>query len=58
MGTTNGPNVNSAAQYYSWDIGLGANYGFGTYRAQFALPRNATNPYLCVRYQENGVYTI
>ena len=57
QGSTNGPGVNGAGQYYSWDIGLGANYAFGTYRAQFALPRNVSNPYLCVRYQENGGYT-
>jgi hypothetical protein len=43
MGTTNGPGVNGAGQYYSWDIGLGNEYGFGTYRAQFALPRNVGN---------------
>jgi hypothetical protein len=56
MGNTNGPGVNGAGQYYSWDIGLGAEYGFGTYRAQFAIGRNVSNPYLCVRYQENGSY--
>jgi hypothetical protein len=56
VGTANGPGVNGAGQYYSWDIGLGANYAFGTYRAQFALPRNVGNPYLCVKYQENGGY--
>jgi hypothetical protein len=55
-GSTNGPGVNGATEYYSWDIGLGAQYPFGTYRAQFALPRNVGNPYLCVRYQENGGY--
>ena len=52
QGNTNGPGVNAAGQYYSWSVGLGANYGFGTYSAQFALPRNVEIPYLCVRYQE------
>ncbi len=33
-----------------------ANYGIGTNKAHFSLPCNATNPYLCVRYQENGGY--
>ena len=40
QGNTNGPGLNDAAQSYSWDIGLGTNYGFGTYMAQFAVPRN------------------
>ena len=61
MGNTNGPNVNSAGQYYSWNCGLGAEYYFGSpigeYWAQFALPRNVANPYLCVRYRENVSYT-
>ena len=56
VGTNNSPSVNNATQYYSWTIGLGAEYGFGSgngsYGAQFALPRNVTNPYLCVRYRE------
>ena len=56
LGTANGPNVNSASQYYSWSIGLGSQYAFGTYGAQFAIARNITSPYLCVRYQENGTY--
>ncbi len=54
MGSTNGPGVNGAGQYYSWSIGLGANYAYGSYQAQFALPRNVGNPYLCIRYRENG----
>lgn len=57
MGNTNGPGVNGAGQYYSWIIGLGANYawtGAGSYGCQFALPRNVGNPYLCVRYKENN----
>ena len=56
QGNTNGPGVNAADQYYSWSIGLGAQYGFGTYSAQFALPRNVASPYLCVRYQEASTY--
>ena len=57
-GNANSPGVNGAGQYYSWTIGLGANYGYGSasgwYGAQFALPRNVGSPYLCVRYIENG----
>jgi hypothetical protein len=55
-GTTNSPNVNSATQYYSWDIGSGSDYAFGAYRAQFAIPRNVSTPYLCIRYLENSVF--
>jgi hypothetical protein len=53
---TNSPLVNNATQYYSWSFGLGAEYAYGSYEAQFALPRNKTNPYLCVRYREDGNY--
>jgi hypothetical protein len=55
LGTANGPGVNGAGNYYSWDIGLGSEYGFN-YSAQFALPRDRSNPYLCVRYKNNNVY--
>ena len=54
QGSTNGPGVNGAGQYYCWSVGLGANYAYGSYQAQFALPRNVGNPYLCVRYREEG----
>ena len=55
QGATNGPGTNSATQYYSWNIGLGNDYAYNTYAAQFALPRNVSTPYLSVRYEEAGV---
>jgi hypothetical protein len=59
QGSTNGPSVNGAGQYYSWTMGLGAEYGFSSgniYAAQFALPRNVGSPYLCVRYREANTW--
>jgi hypothetical protein len=54
LGNTNGPSVNSATQYYSWSIGLGADYPYSAYGAQFAVPRNVALPYQCVRYRDNN----
>jgi hypothetical protein len=57
QGNTNGPAVNSAAQYYSLYVGLGDQYpatGVGSYGMQIAFPRNVTNPYLAIRYNENN----
>jgi hypothetical protein len=54
QGNTNGPSVNSATQYYSWSIGLGADYAYSAYGAQFAVPRNVALPYQCVRYRDNN----
>ena len=56
QGTTNGPNTHSAGipQYYSWSMGLGANYPYSQYVCQFGLPRNVSNPTLSVRYKENS----
>jgi hypothetical protein len=57
QGSTNGPNVNSAAQYYSLYTGLGNEYaatGSGSYGMQIAFPRNVSNPYLAIRYNENN----
>lgn len=58
QGTTNSPNVNGAGQYYSMSLGLGSEYyngsPSGNYKTQIAIPRNVGNPYLCVRYMENG----
>jgi hypothetical protein len=59
QGNTNGPGVNSAAQYYSWYIGLGSDYaatGSGSYGCMFALPRNVSVPYMAVRYNENNSF--
>jgi hypothetical protein len=59
QGNTNGPGVNSAAQYYSWYIGLGSDYGAtgsGSYGCMFALPRNVSVPYIAVRYNESNSF--
>ncbi len=57
QGTTNAHNVGNLGnnQYYSWSIGLGSDYNYNQYGMQFAIPRNATTPYLSVRYEEGGV---
>lgn len=56
QGSTNGPNTNSASQYYSEFMGLGNEYAFNTYGMQIAYPRNVTNPYISIRYEEAGVF--
>ena len=55
QGNTNSPGTNGATQYYAWNIGLGSEYPYNQYAAQFALPRDVTTPYLSVRYEEAGV---
>jgi hypothetical protein len=55
QGNTNGPGTNGATQYYAWNIGLGSEYPFNQYAAQFAIGRDVTTPYLSVRYEEAGV---
>ena len=53
QGNTNGPSVpSSISQSYSWYIGLGINYDQSQYGAQFAIPRNTTNPTLSVRFKD------
>lgn len=55
QGNTNSPGVNSATQYYSAYVGLGNDYpatGVGSYGMQIAFPRNVTNPYISIRYNE------
>jgi len=59
--TTNGPQVTSATQYYSWSMGLGSNYyfdGVSGYVCQFAMPRTPAggNPVLSVRFREAGTW--
>jgi hypothetical protein len=58
-GTTNGPNVNSATQYYGMTLGLGSEYGpvknqTGKYGSQIYWGRNVSSPYINIRYLENG----
>lgn len=54
QGSTNGPGVNSASQYYRLYTGLGANYANTTYGMEWAVGRNVASPYLNIRYLENG----
>jgi len=57
QGSTNGPGVNSASQYYSLYVGLGNDYpatGAGSYGMMIAVPRNVSTPYLAVRYNESN----
>jgi len=56
---TNGPGTpsNPASQYYTWLIGLGANYPYTQFSAQFALPRNIGNPVLSVRYRDASAWS-
>ena len=52
---TNGPGTASTyTQYYSWFIGLGTEYAFNSYGAQFAIPRKTANPILSIRYLDDA----
>jgi hypothetical protein len=51
QGATNGP---QSGQHYGFTLGLGNDYAYGTYGTQFYWLRNTTNPYIWIRYQENG----
>ena len=42
-------------QYYALTVGLGNDYDSTLYGMQLAIPRNSTNPYLSVRFEENRV---
>ena len=56
QGSTNSPGVNSAGQYYSQFVGLGNEYAYNNYGMQIAYPRNVTNPYIAIRYEEGGAF--
>ena len=57
---TNGP-ATGDTQYYSWYIGLGAEYpaisGSSSYGMQFAIGRSDTNPKLCIRRKQDNSWT-
>ena len=61
-GNTNGPGVNSASQYYGFTLGLGGydpvveGSSNGKYGCQIYWGRNVSNPYINVRYLENGAW--
>jgi hypothetical protein len=57
QGNGNGPST--ANQYYSLNLGLGNDYAYSSYAAQFAIPRipaggSNGNLYLGVRFREGG----
>ena len=59
QGTTNGPATNGATQYYCINQGLGSPYpwaGGGSHGMQIGIPRNVYNPYISIRYKENGSF--
>ncbi|WP_143305112.1 pyocin knob domain-containing S74 family peptidase [Chitinophaga vietnamensis] len=62
-GTANGPAVPGAQQYYHMKLSLGSDYSGATgagngFAMQLAIPRTPLggNPYLSVRYLENGAW--
>ena len=59
QGATNGPGV-TGTQFYSEYVGLGNEYpatGAGSYGMQIAYPRNVTEPYITIRYNEANTFT-
>ena len=59
QGSANGPGT-GGSQFYSWYIGLGADYaatGGGSYGAMFAIDRNSSSPYLSIRYNEANSFS-
>ncbi len=55
--TVNSPDTSTTSQkYYSWYIGLGSNFGADSYGAQFAIPRNLTNPTMSIRFKEGSTW--
>jgi hypothetical protein len=63
MGSTNGPGVNGATQYYGFTLGLGTEYdpvekgtNNGKYGCQMYWGRNVGNPYINIRYLEDGAW--
>ncbi|NTW90433.1 MAG: hypothetical protein HGA35_00570 [Erysipelotrichaceae bacterium] len=58
LGTTNGPSVSGATQYFTWSCGLGSEYGISQYACQFAIPRVPTggDNTLSVRFRDGGTW--
>jgi len=57
QGSGNGPASGGGNQFYSWYLGLGNDYpatGGGSYGMHVAIPRQATTPYMSIRYNENN----
>ena len=61
QGSVNGPGT-GGTQFFSWYIGLGAEYvgtggGANNFGAMFAVDRDVTRPYLSVRYCNGNTFT-
>ena len=58
QGSTNGPGIPSASQYYNLSIGLGNDYAYSQYAMEFAIPRTPGGglPYPSVRFREGGTW--
>ena len=58
QGSTNGPGIPSATQYYNLSIGLGNDYAYSQYAMEFAVPRTPIGglPYPSVRFREGGTW--
>jgi hypothetical protein len=59
QGSANGPGV-TGTQFYTEYLGLGNEYpatGAGSYGMQIAYPRNVTEPYITIRYNEANTFT-
>jgi hypothetical protein len=58
QGSANGPGV-TGTQFYTEYVGLGNEYpatGAGSYGMQIAYPRNVTEPYITIRYNEANTF--
>jgi len=58
QGTTNGPGIPSAMQYYNLSIGIGNDYAYSQYAMEFAIPRTSVGglPYPSVRFRDGGTW--
>ena len=58
QGSTNGPGISGASQYYNLSIGLGNDYAYSQYAMEFAIPRTSIGglPYPSVRFREGGTW--
>jgi hypothetical protein len=59
QGTTNGPGIPSATQYYQQSLGLGSEYAYSQYAMQMAVPRAPLGgtTYLSVRFRESTTWS-
>jgi hypothetical protein len=58
QGSTNGPGISGATQYYGFSLGLGSNYPYSDFGSQFYWPRTPVggNPYPSVRFRESSTW--